>query len=130
MGSLQWSAAFTAAGATSVVNAGVGGTTAQLLARFATDVPADSNTVVLFEWINDAYQGVSPTTQAANWRELVTRATAITPRVFVLGPVPLNEHAARAIAQEDAAAARAGTSVRVLQLERTVADLSARVNAL
>lgn len=131
MGSLQWGNRLGAKypGAT-IVNAGAGSNTTQMLARFTTDVPTDSDVIVLFEWVNDTYQSVSPATQAANWRELVTRARAITPHVVVVGPVPLNEHPNRALAQEHAATARAGTTLETLQLRRTVDDLASRLTAL
>ena len=131
MGSLQWGNRLGAKypGAT-IVNAGAGSNTTQMLARFTTDVPTDSDVIVLFEWVNDTYQSVSPATQAANWRELVTRARAITPHVVVVGPVPLNEHPDRVLAQEHAATARAGTTLDTLQLRRTVDDLASRLTAL
>ena len=128
-GTTAWPAAATAAHpAATFVNAAVAGnTTAMMLARFATDVPADSDVVVLFEWVNDNYTGLPTAQQAANWRALVDKVHAIGATPVIVGPPPLSERPAQALAQEQAAAQHAGTSLRVLQLERTVAELQAQV---
>lgn len=97
-----WAAAIGARFPTAtVVPVGVGGnTTTMMLARFDADVPADCSHVVLFEWVNDTYQGVSASRQDANWRALLAkvRATGATP--IVVGPVPLSAYPAQAVAQE------------------------------
>ncbi len=65
-----------ARGFTSVVNAGVGGnTTAQMLARFSTDVLATNpDHVVISPGINDYAGGVSLATMEANIDSMVTAA--------------------------------------------------------
>jgi hypothetical protein len=74
-----------------VVNAGVGGnTSAMMLARFDTDVPADSDYVVLNEpGVNDVYQSVTAATQASNLERLVAKIEAIGAKPIIVGPVPL-----------------------------------------
>lgn len=110
--------------ATTLVNAGVGGNnTAALLARFDTDIPADSDIVLLFEHVNDTYQGIPPSVQAANWRALVEKVHALGAWPVVIGPPPLNEYPAETLAQEHATTGRALTSLTTLRLERAVANL-------
>lgn len=77
-------------GATAV-NAGVAGnTSAQLLARFATDVPTDSDYVVFNEpGVNDDTSTVSPSTQNANLQALVSAIRAIGAIPVYAGHVPL-----------------------------------------
>ncbi|WP_122262243.1 SGNH/GDSL hydrolase family protein [Ornithinimicrobium cerasi] len=126
-GAAAWTAQLQAAipGVT-VVNAGVGGNnTAALLARFDTDVPADSDVIILFEWVNDAYGNVSRTQQATNWKALVDKARAITPNgVVIVGPAPLNEYPDRAATQQADAVARSGHTIEGLTIARRLAELS------
>ena len=125
----SWAAQFAAAHpAATFVNAAVAGnTTAMMLARFATDVPADSDVVVLFEHVNVNYAGLTVAQQSALWRALVDKVHAIGATPVIVGPPPLSERPTQALAQEHATAANAGTSLRVLQLERTVAELQTQI---
>ena len=90
-----------------VTNAGVGGnTSAQMLARFDADIPANSGYVVFNEpGVNDTHQGVSATDQAANLERLVAKIRALGATPIYLGPVPLNEHVVASAAQAAAQAA-------------------------
>ena len=84
-----------------VVPVGVGGnTTTMMLARLDADVPSDCSHVLLFEWVNDTYQGVSASRQDANWRALIAKVRATGAVPIVVGPVPLSAYPAQAAAQE------------------------------
>lgn len=99
----------------SVVNAGVSGnTSAQLIARFATDVPADADYVIINEpGVNDIAQGVSATAQAANLGALVALIQGVGAIPVIVGPPPLVDYPARSArrAVELAAQVTAGVGV-------------------
>lgn len=74
-----------------VVRAGVAGnTSAQLLARFDTDVPADSDYVIVNEpGVNDDANNVSAVQQAANLEALWRKCRTIGASLIFTGHVPL-----------------------------------------
>lgn len=86
-----------------VVNAGVAGNnSAALLARFDTDVPADSDYVVFNEpGVNDDTGHVSQATQLANLAELVRKIRTIGATPIYTGHVPLADHVAYSAAMQE-----------------------------
>lgn len=83
-----------------VVNAGVGGNTTQMiLDRFDTDVPADSDYVVIFEHVNDAYADLARDVQADHWQTLARKARALGATPIIVSPPPLVQYQARAVNQ-------------------------------
>lgn len=78
-------------GGATAVNAGVAGnTSAQMLARFDADVPADSDYVVFNEpAVNDDTNYVAPSTQSTQFQQLVAKILAIGAVPVYTGHVPL-----------------------------------------
>lgn len=94
-----------------VINAGIAGnTSAQMLARFGTDVPADSDYVIINEpGVNDDTSNVPLATQAANLEALVARIRALGAVPIYVGHVPLVDVAARALQRQTATKAAIGS---------------------
>lgn len=94
-----------------LVNAGVSGNTStDVIARFDSDVPSDSDFVVFNEpGVNDVL--VSPSTIAANLETLVLKIRAIGAVPIYTGFVPLADHATRAKTRAAELTARVGSGI-------------------
>lgn len=70
-------------------NLGVSGqTTAQMLARFHAEVPADANVIIIAGGLNDVFTGIPRDRIVSNVSKMVDRAKAITDRVLVCALPP------------------------------------------
>jgi hypothetical protein len=96
--------------ATAVVTGVSGNKSADLLARFDTDVPADADYVIFNEpGVNDAANSIDPATQAANLEALIAKCRAIGAVPILTGAVPLQLTPAQAYAQSVALLAQASS---------------------
>lgn len=95
-----------------VVNVGVSGNqSSQMLARFDTDVPADSDYVIINEpGVNDIYQGRTAVEIATNLELLVRKIRAIGAVPIYVGIVPLQVYPAETASRQAETSAQIGTS--------------------
>lgn len=117
-----------------VVNAGVSGdTSTQMLARFDSDVPTDSNYVLFNEpGINDIGQSLSPSLMATNLVTLVSKIRALGAIPVFTGMVPLSDYVNQAYirATEQTAQISDGMSFPSLSAKAAIIPVIPEVKSL